>query len=228
MKSDLIQVDGKFYKKCKVIQLLTSDKTYLGLQPNGVWKYLYIKDINELGIGTFHHLYILSDEEIKERDWCLHIPTNTLYQCKNVVHDNKVKEETGNCKKIIATTDKSLLVIGSKNTELLSYTNKDGNFCLARPSNEFLQAYCKANGKIDEVLVEYELYSVTTTLNYKNVVDKKYSLKISPDNTITIKKVEEKMYSKEEIIELINNYRNLAKNSNLSIEMLNKWIEGNL
>src|SRR5690606_18946949 len=108
--------------------------------------------------AIFQHLYILSNEEIKEGDWCIldlgifNKPVKVI----SVREDNpifKVKIDGGiarleKLRKIIATTDSSL-------NEQDRFNGKSWEKLLPRPSNEFLKKYCELGG-IDEVLVEYE------------------------------------------------------------------------
>jgi hypothetical protein len=53
-------------------------------------------------------------------------------------------------------------------------------------------------------------------------------LKLNPDNTIIIHPVKEKMYSRDEAIELIENYRIYAWKKGLTVNDFDKWIEENL
>ncbi len=138
--------------------------------------------------GSYQHLYILSDDEIKEGDWivCLdEIDTSIMnWDIELAVF----QFNGGNCtsdKKIIATTDKSL--------------------GLPRPSNEFIKKYCELGG-IDEILVEYEepqWYKDSEDDTYfclacgtegieRNIWATKFTnckcsgYKLAPDNTITV------------------------------------------
>lgn len=174
MKDSLIQIDGKFYKEHDVVMLPTEDKSVIGLNRKQGNLYYF----NPVVSGEGQHLYILSDEEIKENDWCIckgKVWPN-LYGVLGSILGNKEWIEE-HCRKIIATTDKSL--------------------DLSRPSNEFLEAYIKAQGKIDKVLVEYERFF---TEEYSGIPPKKckisspndYKLKVALDNTITCKKLEER------------------------------------
>src|SRR5690606_13273419 len=74
------------------------------------------------------HLYIISNEEIKDGDWFYSPKVNKIL--RNLFN----KFEQGD-KKIIATTDSSL--------------------GLPTPSNSFIKKYCELGG-IDEILVEYK------------------------------------------------------------------------
>jgi hypothetical protein len=102
----------------KNIHLLPTDK------PSIIY---LIKSNNKLGItsnnpeftenfgsGTQNqHIYITSDEEIKEGDWCLDLMNNKIYVAtKVVVHNLKSLEYEEYLKKIILTTDAELIKDG--------------------------------------------------------------------------------------------------------------------
>lgn len=188
MKNGITEVAGKFYQKCKVV-MLPVEQNYFKIgdvikhpEKNPVEivktenKLAHKKDL-ESGVKVYH-LYLLSDEEIKVDDWAYGMDGIFQYKGKVNIPDIELP------KKIIATTDGSLKV------DVLSSFHDGFKKELPRPSNEFLQAYCKANGKIDEVLVEVGNVSGNSIPNYK--------LKVSPDNTITIKPVKE-TYTKGEV-----------------------------
>lgn len=238
--SNLIEIEGRYFKECNVVMLPTKDRSEILITNN---KLLYKgnrmenSDINQ-------HLYIISDDEIKEGDWCL-TPIE-----EGVQYVIKAKGSNYNklCKKIIATTDKSLELYTTKGKGVL-VTN------LPQPSQSFIKAFVKAGG-IDKVLVEYEKdipfgnkyvnlsniknsAVITSNLNFEGIkkdfapkyvrcfkTNKTYSthyrqdlypgyydlmevkdifgkIKTDSHNTITIKEVKEKMYSKTELISKI-------------------------
>lgn len=55
------------------------------------------------------HIYITSDEELKERDWCFDITENIVVRCLRTSSDSYWNK---NCKKIILTTDQDLIKDG--------------------------------------------------------------------------------------------------------------------
>ena len=67
------------WKKCKIVMLPTDNKasiikqldtkTHLILTPSYEWKLTQNWE--------YQHLYILSDDEIKERDYCVHLNMDT-------------------------------------------------------------------------------------------------------------------------------------------------------
>lgn len=191
------------------------------------------KNIYKIG----KELFITSEEEIKEGDLCL-IDNNVgqskgyqVLQCKKIDIDNGwyyFKDfKTGRCKKIIATTDFSL---GHWNGEVII-----GNFkSLPRPSDDFIKAFVEKQGKIDKVLVEVicnKLSQCNCTDNYSCLGTK---FKVAPDNTITIKPIQEEkaFWSRKEVIKLcmdamLYSYMDLPENLT-PIQGMNKWIEENL
>lgn len=168
-----------------------------------------------------------------------------ILQCKMRTEDTIWSNQQGShnikpCKKIIASTDESLGINPEKLNDFIY---------LPRLSNEFLQAYCKANGKLDEVLVELNHPHDECKINWENST-MQLTVKVAPDNTITIKPLgdtvtvsrklwqklnssKEKMYNREEIIDRMKCAYNKGMevgetHRNPSLFDRNKWIEENL
>ena len=156
------------------------------------------------------HLYIISDDEIKENNTHFYNPhSGQLHISGN--HTDYIAINKNGCKKIIATTDTSLLIdtyINQGDTvkgDLIIKRNSDyttglkGRINLHQPSQQFIQKYIEEYNKgniIEDILVEYEYL-----LDDMGVVPY-WNLKVnSKDNTITIRKVKEN-YTKEEVISL--------------------------
>jgi len=126
-------------KRAKVHLLPTepsSAETCIGVRGNIM---AYHLAIHHLALSKFYHLYITTDDEIKEGDWFIDLRDNNLYSEDLYVAKTKSEIELANRigKKIIATTDPELN--------------------LPQPSKEFIEEYCRAGG-IDEVDVEYGLF----------------------------------------------------------------------
>lgn len=182
------------YEKCKVVMLPT-EKATIGT----IMKYIQIAPFHDSEIdghlGTLvqnknrnvtksnnywqaQHLYILSDEEIKEKfeGYCID-DEGFIRNGMSDLHTLSLS------KKIIASTDQSL--------------------GLPRPSDSFIKKYCELGG-IDEVLVEYEDKGKWGHKQYEdgtidaNVYYSDYKLKVTPDNTIKIKPVKDTL-TKEDI-----------------------------
>ena len=132
------------------------------------------------------HIYITSDEEIKDGDYYYDNIVLQVRQWKSFMIYNKLQH-----KKIIATTDASL--------------------GLPQPSQQFIEKYIEEYNKgnvITDVLVEYEyLLDDRTVLPY-------WKLKMNTKNntiTITIKKLKE-TYSKDEVYQILEKYTSFIWN----------------
>ena len=189
---------------------------------------------------TSHHLYIISDEEIKEGDWYLvklyklgendNEGTWTVEQCKSITEQTWINKTSvdktrhiDNCKKIIATTDKSLIISKSING-VMGNTGTITDY-FPQPSQAFIQKYIEEYNKgnvITDVMVEYNKFEEPTTDgNSEKYIE--YELKVSSDNTITIRRIKDS-WNREEVIELAHKllFRNTLE------KQLNEWIEKNL
>lgn len=166
-----------------------------------------------------HHLYIVTDDEIKEGDWCYDALTGLFQYGVTPV------ELLKNSKKIIATTDSELTVNISRP---LGITQQ-----LPQPSKDFVEKYCKVGG-IDEVEVEYQVFPYKTG----DIVSKTYRLKVnSPHNEIIIHPIKES-WSREEVemqlqycVSLFASERGLTPTSVETKEIndwTSNWIKENL
>ena len=170
------------------------------------------------------HLYMLSNDEIKEGDYCYSYKMNKIVKSTCDV-SREANKNIGFWEKVIATTDKTL-----------SQTNRTE---IPQPSQQFIQKFVEEYNRgniITDVLVEYELVSneeyFLNTINPDD--DVPYfdeNLKINPKyNTITIKKAKDS-WNREEIKSLLfkfTNYFDLKRNIEITLDMQNKWIEENL
>ena len=119
------------------------------------------------------HLYLLSDEEIKEGDWVVH-NNKVFHYHHNGGHNSKGIEilafdsnkngwwmQLEHCKKIIATTDESLQYVSN---------NGASAYLMLRFNESFLPIYAKAYNEgnpITEVSVEYEFKNTLEHQGYK-------------------------------------------------------------
>lgn len=224
MNNDLIRVDGKFYKKCKVVMLPTEEETTIIQcikntptgRNKGFIQYCEVTNLNT-EYWTHCHLYILSNEDIKEGDWIL--VGKTVIQASEPYKMEEVQ-------KIIATTDKSLKI----ESELDAYYRNGigGAKSIPRPSNEFLKKYYEL-GDIDEVLVEYNKHFDEDWSDISGAFEIEYeSLRVAPDNTITIKPFKEKTYTREEVIEILNKYHSKFVAFGFHSTPFQDWIKENL
>lgn len=202
-------------KRVKVIMLPTniakSKYNQLWLDKNGtLYNATAVKSVKSHEDTKFQELYIISDDKIKKDDWFIEegceLPINASY-------DKGLSE---NCKKIIATTDRSI-VLNTPEAKLLP-----------QPSEQFITKYIEEYNKsniITDVLVEYTCNTCNSTksihngmfevdcdkCNYKNgneYPDLKINLK---DNTITIKKLKDN-FTIDEIKNALTNTKLLTNN----------------
>lgn len=241
--SKLKEINGKYYQECEVILLPTQSKSNISMDAYGR---MYFGNYPE-NTPFNQHLYITSNEEIKEGDWFMNRQymieegkeEYAIWRCGDITPNS-------NPKKIIATTDTSLTII--------DYT--DCEYPLPQPSKEFIKAYIKAynEGKpITKVLVEY-IYP--NTINFGNCIYKEingdgsyyelingevektkslnelinlnaeinFRLKVNSSNEITIKKVKDS-WTREEVI--IDIEKAMIQGLDLG-QYRDKWIEKNL
>ena len=201
--------------------------------------------IPNVDIFKHQHLYITSDDEIKEGDWYF---DGTDFIHKKSKHNNTLVDGNKQAKKIIATTDTSLLIdtyINQGDTvkgDLIIKRGSDyttelrGKINLPQPSQQFIQKYIEEYNRgniITDVLVEYlENYTLEyyeSAIENKRLAQKtniKETLKVNPkDNTITIKKAKDS-YTREEVENLI--YKAMKNRCYTTVAEWKKWIEENL
>ena len=228
--------------KTKIHRLPTEKGLIYKYKPDGKLYYNTFFPNREVPQGQNtepQHLYITTDEEIKEGDWFINTgsgghPTPKVYQANS--ENSKAFKEFGpypEIRKIIATTDPKLTVeryisgIDAYGEDSSVITRKVP-FNIPQIPQLFIEAYCKAGG-IDEVLVEMKFSHSTLDCHV-------FVPKLNPDNTIIIHPVEEKMYSREEIpslvVDLCRQYQDYKRYNALDFhvnkEDMKKWIEEKL
>lgn len=214
-------------KRAQVIILPTENKTYIGKHlEDEVYLSLYtwyLKTLNIPNKRQGQHLYIISDDEIKEGDWFINLFNNVVVQAHNWIY-------VSTCKKIIATTDTSLKI----NNITRQLENDAPNIIsLPQPSQQFIEKYIESynNGEvITNVLVDYK-----TNILYPMIENNNLILKVNTkDNTITIKKLKDN-WNLEEIKSILlqfakdcNENEDLIRYYNRDYKNLNNWIQKNL
>lgn len=180
--------------------------------------------INNTFEKVYQHLYFTNDEEIKEGDWFL---DSTMTPKNNL--DDLEYELIG---KITFSTDPKLRVSEDyklvRDSDHMSKISKP----LPQPSQDFIKGYCEQGG-IDEVDVEYEPHH-----NGNFVDDGKthatsviWKPKLNPDNTVITHSIEEKMYSREEMVANIHEFcvHNVIPEDNETFKSIaDEWIKENL
>lgn len=164
----IIQQEGKSYIKGYLSLFPATDKTITDILHQGIsGKLKYNPPIGTAGI--YQYVYITTDEEPKDGDWCLH----PKFGVRQVISDEKVMSAVENreaidmpqhCsvsaaklyhKKIISSTDESLTIITAKYSS--NGFDKTLTKPLPQPSQAFKESYTKANGVgFEEVLIEVE------------------------------------------------------------------------
>ncbi len=164
------------------------------------------------------HLYILSDDEIKEGDWFMNLSDKGNF-VDNCIAEGKgervvwnLKAEINSLRKIVATTDTSLSI-------KIKDSNPYGNFIfkvLPQLPESFILAYIKAynEGKpiteVDLKIEEAGKYNVDELREnhlkgLSHSYDKPMKIKTRGDNTVIIH--QSKIYSKAEVDEIIWKYK---------------------
>lgn len=228
------------YKKVNVVMLPTNEKAndcpilYFP-KTKRLNKRTYSDEELQAGKGlikleyTTNHLYILSDEEIKE--------DNYIYNSEKEPSIIKYygKGSLRGWKKIISSTDKSLSWIEHDDT--VPYPKGKQHFLPQIPQSfieYFVSEYNKGN-IITYVMVEYETiidwnnYTTIPVGNGGATHKEKQQLKINPkDNTINIKPIKDS-WSREEVVQLFNKiFATDIIDANVKKVDFDKWIEENL
>ena len=202
-------------KKCQIIMLSVNEKAIGSEFTIGKRIKTIEKTPDKLVYGcalsdiTFQrqHLYIISNDEIKEEDFFM--SAFMSYSLHNVKEGYAEYPDTTNCKKIIATTDKTL--------------------GLPQIPKEFIEAYILSYNMgsmntITEIMVEYE-----EIISYSSKKVDHYKLKIDENNCISITAVKTN-YSKEEVKSLLHNLAGEMHKQGIIFnpDSTEKWIEKNL
>lgn len=216
-------------KKCKVVMLATEEKVDIGA-PN--W---WLQGQKKLIINNLiSNLYITSDDEIKDGDYCMSIDINSKlhkpFKCVNkeafINPEFLNSVDAKDVKKIIAITDTSLTPLFCK-TQTKNIPQIPQSFI-----NQYIESYNKGN-VITEVMVEYDGIKEFGIKEYKGnilvfdntTINPNYNkLKINLDNTINIKPIKDS-WNREEVIILLNKWLSDEDNNDFDQQ---KWIEENL
>lgn len=172
--------------------------------------------------GLFKHIYIVSDDELKDGNWHLDLALegSNFMKPRKTLH--KIDRVDKNCKKIIATTDESFY---------------EGKLCLfPKLSRAFIEKFVEEYNKgnhITKVMVEYNEYD-DGDRDADGYPISKYRPKVNfKDNTITIKKVKDS-WNRDEVIELLTKAIKDCEEYELfnhwsgKYRNLDKWIEENI
>ena len=213
-------------KKCKVVMLPTEKASRLYKAP---WDeppfigYFNNPQGTIKGDTIAQHLYLISDDEIKEGDWYYDVIEKKIFQ-RTLPEDDQYTHD----KKVIASTDKLLksCTCGGRVNEEGKFYHKMGcnnKYYLPTFSEDFIKAYVNANGEIDEVNVEYEVVGIK--VYGMNARAKK--LKLRDDNTVIISQVKT-MYSRDDMLSFAKYVAKVGFGLNHVESLFDKWNEENL
>lgn len=205
--------------KHKIIMLPTLGKSNIYKVNNDLFCYIPGVEREPLNCENYH-LYLVSDEEIKEGDWHWNSDDNSIRQAKLNLGIKAPK--------IIATTDKSI-----RNTHQIIDKEENINYPYIEPlpqiPESFIKYFVEKQGKVDSVEVEYEEIKgrwITPVGMYGPgyYADSRFELKLTSNNEVIITIPEEKLYTREEVIKLCHKMNNRS----YSYTQFDKWIEDNL
>ena len=182
----------------------------------------------------YKHLYMTYDDVIKEGDWYID-DTNTVR--KAITSNITYWESRKDYKKIIATTDTSLLV-SRDNSHKNSIWKLDGAL-LPQPSQQFIEKYIEAWNSGNPIKYVDVLYTQVTNLSGSvdcGDIDDDYDwteevLKVDSHNCITITKIKDS-WTREEVIKLFEKFEedrnHFFAEDAADILPLEYWINKNL
>ena len=197
-------------------------------------------DVMEMtSMNVDYHLYLITDDEIKEGDWYYYPKSNEGRKIKKHLGIKPLLDSERLAKKVIASTDPELgleIIYSEKEdtNDPLQYDKEIKGNVLPQIPESFIKAYVEAGG-INSALVEYEDLEECHNYNGEHIGkdcsckggDFRNKLKLTDNNEVVVHlpEVEEKMYSRDEVEELI---LKAFKSNRNSITRQEDWIEENL
>ena len=195
---------------------------------------LYLKEKLKMGYildgVTCRHLYITSDEEPKIGEQCLYNDKEGNHAFIEIFDKGEIFTPHL-CRKIIATTDKKLIIndwVGVIEHKLEG-KYEDSNY-VPQLEQSFLKEYCKnPDGKW---CVEYDMKlpyctKIRCLLPNCSCTDV-LTLKLNQDNTITIHPIKDS-WSREEVINILHQYSEETYDKyKEDLKIRNDWIKENL
>jgi hypothetical protein len=235
MKTQII--NKKHYQECDVVMLPTDKESKLCFVINTENSTLTLfEDPMEKGKRFFpQHLYILSNEDLKEGDWFIDLHNLDKPKfCDNQQLANKLNLKKEQVKKIISTTNKELTIIGRNiSYPILGQTITYLPQIPQQFIDYFVSEYNKGN-VISKVLVEVEEYdkgysnkgtsSIPSSFSYWQGMGLK--IKLNQNNEVNILTKQKQVFSREEVIALITKYNWDSDAANDAWK--DKWLEQNL
>lgn len=183
----------------------------------------------------YFHLYVTTKDIIKDGDWYLatmHDVDGTTLEPQRWSVGTKPCAEQPLGSKIIATTDRLIIGWGED-----THPTQDNGQPIYLPSinSTFIREYCLAGG-IDKVMVKYveQLTGHSDEGSKYHTIKTGYTYpKVTSKNEITIYKVEEKLYTRDEVVTLLRKSLDATKTKHelfraIFEKQLDEWIEVNL
>lgn len=200
-----------------------SDKSILFNRPYS--KEFSTEELDKI-LSSYFHLYAISNEIIKKDDFIIN--TFSKLTGKALFDENKLDPHLH---KIIITTDESIGYTDHKISPV-------PNFCTYPTfTNDFINTYIERYNKgevLEFVEVEYKKYDGTTPISttWDGI------LEVNTNNTVDVSLIEDKLYTKEEVISNLDKYRinyeqfkkdcHFGPNKKEIKEFTDIWIKNNL
>jgi hypothetical protein len=217
--------------KVKVVMLPTEDisQIWKNVKHNSLWlvdDYIIREAKRNNQTKDYQHLYITVSQDvepIKEGDWCTYVDFTNDIRIEQIKHLDKSSILIHEYRKIIATTDLKLIqYVGENYVGTIQRIEGKNYKIIPQLPQSFLKEY--VDNPDGEYEVEYEkdrFIHIAGAFGGKI----KVGLKLNQDNTVNITSVEEKMYSREEVISLC---RTAANDYVEIITDEDNWINKNL
>lgn len=176
---------------------------------------------NNRGIKTnIQHLYIISDDKIAVGDQAIHECADGSWRLYGTMNIEKVEDANNDPQyfKVIATTRKDLFF-----QDYFSNGDEAGKERIPQPSKEFVDKYCELDG-IDEIMVQYDRTRYPKDDGWEDV----YRPHVSKDFTITIKAIGKPNYTKNELLEILEDYRKFVWKNGATKLDLKRFVEHHL
>ena len=210
-------------KKCNVVMLAT-DKASIVVYSELLKRLVFNSDYKATACDN-KHLYTISDDEIKEGDWFIQngqlirvldrVKSDKNFNLHNLNNNTKGLPVHLKPYKIIATTNPELWT--TKDILTINQGRFDNHYPVEKVnvpkiSLDFVNAYIKAYNKreqIKEVIVEYEKLTPAIMMNTKWTEFPK----VASNGTISITPVEERKYTREEVLNILDNMATFVDSS---------------
>lgn len=159
-------------------------------------------------------LFITSDEEIKDGDWWLNLKTNDIDKC---THKSEVllynSEKYKHIKKIILTTDQDLI-----NDDVQAIDDEFLEWFVNNPSCEFVEVIQDRMAPMyHDIIIPKEepkkIFGLPIATNLGNAL------------TASAKCQAERMYSEDEVLDILNEYRKLYGREDAYKSQLSYFVE---